>query len=94
MLHVRNLTCQTGLVTCSPATFLTLYSLCEGRRECDASGLRTLMPVSMYCGQSASPELCNVFVDYLCVPSELPSVCVALMWLSRGRMVVVVVVVS
>ena len=73
MLHVRNLTCQAGLLTCSPATFLTLYSLCEGRRECDASGLRTWMPISMYCGQPDAPELSNVFVDYLCVPSELPS---------------------
>ncbi|KAL8615560.1 hypothetical protein ACOMHN_016137 [Nucella lapillus] len=71
VLHVRNLTCQAGMKTCSPPTFFTLYTLCEGRAQCDASGLRLLPPLSTYCGQATPPEFRNVFVDYLCVPDHL-----------------------
>ncbi|XP_025096191.1 uncharacterized protein LOC112565111 [Pomacea canaliculata] len=68
VLHVRNVTCLGGLEPCSWATYVTLYSLCESRAECDSSGLRMLMPA--YCNNSA-PQVRNVFVDYLCVPKEL-----------------------
>ncbi|XP_076460436.1 uncharacterized protein LOC143293450 [Babylonia areolata] len=71
VLHVRNLTCRAGMVTCSPPTFVTLFTLCEGRAECDASGLRMLPPLSTFCSLSSPPEFRNVFVDFLCVPDKL-----------------------
>ncbi|XP_076468069.1 uncharacterized protein LOC143298920 [Babylonia areolata] len=72
VLHVRNVTCgQGGEEPCALATFLMLYSLCEGRGDCDARGLRMLRPLSMYCRHQAHPELRHVFVDFVCLPHDV-----------------------
>ncbi|GFO25799.1 hypothetical protein PoB_005230400, partial [Plakobranchus ocellatus] len=69
VIHVRHMTCLTPTQTqdCPRSSYSTLF-MCEGARQCDASGLRDLL--SHLCPKPGDVTGRGVLVEYFCVPES------------------------
>ncbi|XP_069110923.1 uncharacterized protein [Argopecten irradians] len=68
-LHIVRARCSHGQEECPWNVYQTLYSLCEGRKSCYASGLSRLMPGNTCTDNFV--QTANVFVDYICVEEDI-----------------------
>ncbi|XP_021369930.1 uncharacterized protein LOC110460996 isoform X2 [Mizuhopecten yessoensis] len=68
-LHIVRARCSHGQEECPWNVYQTLYTLCEGRKSCYASGLSRLMPGNTCTDNFV--QTANVFVDYICVEEDV-----------------------
>ncbi|XP_060073864.1 uncharacterized protein LOC132553621 isoform X2 [Ylistrum balloti] len=68
-LHIVRARCNHGHDECPWNVYQTLYTLCEGRKSCYASGLSRLMPGNTCTDNFV--QTANVFVDYICVEEDI-----------------------
>ncbi|XP_033761857.1 uncharacterized protein LOC117343554 isoform X2 [Pecten maximus] len=68
-LHIVRARCSHGQEECPWNVYQTLYTLCEGRKSCYASGLSRLMPGNTCTDNFV--QTANVFVDYICVEEDI-----------------------